>query len=207
MPIRRVAAALFAAFAIHAQPVDFVLALDTSHGTEQVIGLIRTRAFGEQDRAAVVGFQNGAQLWQPLTARMRDVEKAVNRAGVRWGMGRGGVMVNANVTADVGAALATALDELDRRGQSGRLRAIVLLFGSEDRGLSGRAKALETRLRATGTRLYAVAIDRSAGAPRGAIATYPAMTARFVRELAEASGGKLYSRNWDLDKIVESARK
>ncbi len=49
---------------LRAQPLDIILVLEMSPGTEQAIGLIRERAFQEDDRAGVIGFSRTAQVLQ-----------------------------------------------------------------------------------------------------------------------------------------------
>jgi len=85
----RAACGVFGRIAWHSlsrTPVDVILTLETSPGTEQAIGLIRPRAFQQGDRAGVIGFhqQGDARSCSPLrtiarATRVRTSNEPVSR--------------------------------------------------------------------------------------------------------------------------------
>jgi hypothetical protein len=199
---------------LSAQPVDVILTLETSPGTEQTIGLIRPRVFQQGDRAAVITFTNrAAQVLQPLTNDREALASALQRAGIRVGVGIGGVQINSNWTADIVGAIKQSCEELQRSEFSERKRAVVVLFGSEDPALRTNLETLKAALGAANARLYAVLVDRSAGergTPPGrqvrVVQPFPASTAQLMAELAKDSGGRIFRGGWELKDILKELR-
>jgi hypothetical protein len=78
---------------------------------------------------------------------------------------------------------------------------------------------LKARLKTAGVRLYAVLVQRTAAQDPSSLNQrripsvpptgnpVPVLTAQFVSELTEHSGGRMYRRNWDLADILKAARK
>lgn len=200
---------------LHGQPLDVMLTLETSPGTEQAIGLLRPRVLHPGDRAGVIGFTGGAtHVLQPLTDDHEALASALQRAGIRVGVGLGGVQINSTWTVDLVAAIKQACQELRRSDLAERRRAVVVLFGSDDPQLRTHLEAVKAVLGAVNARLYAVVIDRSAGereSPPGRqvriFQPFPGLTAQLMSELAEHSGGRLFRRGWDLKDILKELRK
>jgi hypothetical protein len=199
-----------------AQPLDTMLVLEMSEGTEHATGLIRPRAFPEDDRAGVVGFLSTAEVFQALTEDRDKLAAALQRAGFRAGgaiVQGGRVATVSNVTAGVGAALFKACGEFGAQAATERKRAIVIVFGSEDPSLGAQLGSLKALLSSAGIRLYAVAVQRidphgSPLSPRTGVSyPFPVMTARLLSELAGESGGRIFQRNWDLKKILAEAHR
>jgi hypothetical protein len=202
-----------------AQPLDVILVMEMSPGTEQAIGLIRERAFQEDDRAGVIGFIRTAQLLQPLTDDRDKIATALQRSGTRGGVAVGGPdrgQIGMSGTVDLAGALIKACDELSEHGGSDRQRAIIVLFAGEDPNLSARLDTLQARLSGVGARLYAVMVQRinaleTPGMPRTGASRFPmpsaVITPRLMSQLAEESGGRIYKGGWDLKKILQAARK
>jgi Mg-chelatase subunit ChlD len=198
--------------------LDVILVMEMSPGTEQAIGLIRERAFQEDDRAGVIGFIRTAQLLQPLTDDRDKIATALQRSGTRGGVAVGGPdrgQIGMSGTVDLAGALSKACDELSEHG-SDRKRAIIVLFAGEDPNLSARLDTLQARLSGDDARLYAVMVQRinaleSPGMPRTGASRFPmpsaVITPRLMSELAEESGGRIYKGGWDLKKILQAARK
>lgn len=204
-------AALVCVTSLRAQPLDAMLVLETSSGTEQAIGLIRPQAFEDTDQAGVIGFQRVAQVIQPLTDDHDDLAKALQRAGIRVGIGVSGVLVNPNPAVDIVGAVKNACAELKEGSSVGRKRAIILLFASEDPALSGSVDGLKQSLKAVEARLYVVAIQRpdrqERSRPGRSPYPFPIITAQILSRLASDSGGKMFRANWDLKAILAEARK
>ncbi len=196
------------------QPVDVMLTLETSPGTEQAIGLLRPRVFQEGDRAGVIGFTNRAtHVLQPLTEDHEALESALQRAGTRVGVGLGGVQINSTWTVDLVAPIKQACRELERSELSERRRAVVVLFGSDDPELRIHLEDVKVALGAANARLYAVVIDRSAGergSPPGRqvriLQPFPGLTAQLMADLAKHSGGRIFRGGWDLKDILKELR-
>ena len=195
------------------QGLDVMFVLETSPGTEQAIGLIRTRDLKEGDRAGVIGFTNAARVLQPLTQDREKIATALQRAGTRITIGLGGGPgVAMNSTADVSGAIQQACRELEQDSAPDSKHAVLVFFTSEDPGLSARLGSLKEALQAARGRLFAVVIQRVAGpefprAPRAQTYPFPAMTAKLLSEVARESGGRIYQRAWDLKEILAEARK
>lgn len=193
------------------QGLDIMLVVDMSPGTEQAIGLIQPRVFGDTDRAGVVGAGRTSQVIQPLTDDREDLAAALRRAAIRVGVAvGGGLPININLTVDLASALRKACAEFEQDSSTGRKRAILVLFASDDPGLSAHLDAVQTALRTTRVRLFAVVIQRVDGqqGPLSARAGgYPVMTAQFISQLTKESGGRIYRSNWDLREILAAARK
>jgi hypothetical protein len=217
MMIPRLAGGLvFALGVLCGQPLDTMLVLETSAGTEHATGLIRPGAFSEDDRAGVAGFLWHAQVLQPLTADRAKLAAGLRRAGFRAGgavVQSGKVVTPSNTTANLSEALLEACGEFGPGDPAGPNRAIVVVFGSEDPGLRTHLGALRSALAAAKVRLYAVAVQRSdPNAPpmsprKGLTYPFPVMTTRLLSELAEEFGGRVLQRHWDLKKILAEARR
>lgn len=200
---------------VHAQPVELMLTLETSPGTEQAIGLLNPRLLQKGDRAGVIGFNGRAlRVLQPLTDDREALWSALQRAGVRVGVAVGGAQIDSTWTIDLAAAIQGACEELRRSELNESRRAVVVLFGTEDRELGSHLAAAKTALNAAHARLYAVAIDRSAaerasppGRPVRTLHPFPALTAQLMSELAEYSGGLTFRGAWDLKEILKELRK
>jgi hypothetical protein len=197
------------------QPLDTMLVLEMSEGSEHATGLIRPRAFAEDDRAGVIGFLRTAEVLQPLTEDRNKLAAALQRAGSRAGgaLVQGGkVRTASSVTAGLSTALLRACSELGQEDPAGRNRAILVVFGSEDPGLHTRIGAIRSSLAAAHARLYAIAVQRSDPnapplSPRtGVTYPFPVVTTRLMSELVEEFGGRVFERNWDLKKILAAAR-
>src|SRR5262245_16987293 len=104
--------------------------LETSPGTEQTIGLIRTRDLKEGDRAGVIGFTNAVHMLQPLTQDREKIATALQRAGTRItiGLGGGGRGVAMNSTADVSGAIQEASRELEQDSAPDSKHAVLVFF-------------------------------------------------------------------------------
>jgi hypothetical protein len=126
-----VCSVLFVA-SLSAQESDVMFVLETSPGTEQAIGLIRSKELKESDRAGVIAFRESVQLMQSLTQNRDALDTALQRAGTRiavgLGSGRGGAM---SFPVNVAGAIQEACDKFGD-GDSDRKRVIILLFASED---------------------------------------------------------------------------
>ena len=202
-----------------AQPLDVMLVLETSLGTERTTGLIHPRVLREDDRAGLIGFHRTAVLLQPLTADREELAAALQRSGARAGIivgGRGSEPLNSNPAVDLVAALKEACREFGRLESNERKRAVVVFFAGEDPNLTAQLVALGTALSMANARLYGVVVQRvdapgPPGIPRTGPAQLPApaplMTARLLSQLAEESGGRIFRRNWDLKEILAEARK
>jgi hypothetical protein len=216
MAILRIAVAFGVSLGVLcAQPLDTMLVLEMSEGTEHATGLIRPRAFSENDRAGVIGFLRTPQVLQPLTEDRARLAAALQRAGFRAGgaVVQGGQVSSAsNIMVGIAAALFQACAELGEPTDR-RKRAIILVFGSDDATLSGNMDSLKATLATAQARLYAIAVQRSDPnvpplSPRtGVTYPFPVLAAQLLSELAEQSGGRLFKRNWDLKKILAEARK
>jgi hypothetical protein len=217
MTIARLACALALSLGVLCgQPLDTMLVLEMSQGTEHATGLIRPGAFSEDDRAGVIGFLRTPQLLQPLTEDRDKLATALQRAGFRSGgaiVQGGRVRTASSTTAGLAAALLRACSEFGPGDPAGRNRAIVVVFGSEDPGLRPQLGALRSTLAAANARLYAIAVQRSDPnapplSPRtGLWYPFPVMTARLMSQLADEFGGRVFERNWDLKKILAEARR
>ncbi|MEX2264130.1 MAG: hypothetical protein WD696_19410 [Bryobacteraceae bacterium] len=210
--LRLVCVSLLSLGVLCGQPLDSMLVLETSPGTEHTTGLIHPRAFEGAGRAGVIGFQRTARVLLPLTEDRDELADALQRAGVRVGVGMGGVQINSNLTVDLVAALKQACGEFGRDDSTERKRAVIVFFGSEDPNLSANLDTLKAALSGADARLYGIAVQRVAGRETPVdrwTRTYPfpAITARLMSELAEESGGKIFKSTWDLRKILAAARK
>jgi hypothetical protein len=186
------------------QGLDVMFVLETSPGTEQQIGLIRPRDLKENDRAGVIVFTRSAQLLQPLTENREELAKALQRAGIRIGIGIGAAFqAPRGDTVDLSGALRQAFREFGDGGLEGRKRVILVLAASEDPRLAGNLDSLKTMLAASEARLFAVAITRSARRTY----SFPVMTAQLLNQLAKDSGGRVFRGAWDLKTILAAARK
>lgn len=217
MTLLRLAAGLAVSLGVLCgQPLDTMLVLEMSEGTEHATGLIRPGAFPEDDRAGVVGFLRTAQVLQPLTEDRDKLAAALQRAGFR----AGGAIVQgdrvktaSNLSVGVAAALFKACGEVGEGGASERKRAIVVVFGTEDPNLSTHLDALKAMLSAASARLYAVAVQRidphesPLSGRTGVSYPFPVTTVQLMSQLAGESGGRVFQRNWDLRKILADARK
>jgi Mg-chelatase subunit ChlD len=181
-------------------PVEVMLVLETSPGTEQAIGLIRARAFQQADRAGVVTVNGRAvQVLQTPTGDHDAIDAALQRAGIRVTANVGRVQINGAMTVDLASAIQQACEQLRRGEFEKHRRGVVVLFGSEDPGLSTRLDGVKTALQAADARLYAALVDRGA--------LVPVLTAQLMKELAEGTGGKIYRRGWELKEVVKELRK
>jgi hypothetical protein len=195
------------------QALDVMFVLETSPGTEQTIGLIRPKDLKEADRAGVIGFVTAPQVIQPLTDDRERLATALRRAGIRITIGLGGGQgTPLNLPADLAGAIHLACRELDQGDGAVRKSAVLVFFTSEDPSLSARLDSLKLDLRAAKARLFAVVIQRVLppqvpGRPDIHSYPFPTMTAQLLSELATASGGRVFKRNWDLKEILTEARK
>lgn len=208
--MRTVGLVLLTVVAVWGGPLETMLVLEATPGTEQAIGLIRPRVFQEGERAGVVGYARTAQMLQPLTADRDALAEALRRAGVRVVVGVGGAPLDAIMTVDVTGAIRKACDAFGPQSEDDR-RAVVVWFQNEDPRLGANLDGLKTRLRAAGARLYAIVIPRAPTAPNALFRTGPApapvMTAQYLSDLAAASGGRIFRQHWDLEEILEQARR
>jgi len=198
------------------QPLDAMLVLEASPGTEHINNLIRAKVLRDGDRAGVIAFDQRTAVLQPLTSDREKIDDAVRRAGscISGSVGTGnGVPYNINMTADLSSALQEACAELEADAPAGRRPVIVVWFGSDDLNLSRRLDSLKAAVRTSNARLYAIAVQRAStqpsplGPPRiQASYPFPVLTARLMSELVEQLGGRIYKRNWDLKQILEDAR-
>jgi len=196
------------------RPIDLVLAVETTVGTEQSIGLLNRRALEKGDRAGVLGISgSNVKILQSLTDDREALASALQHAGARIGVAMSGIPIRSSWTSDLSSVIARACEELERNGVNER-RAILLLFASEDPTMASRLATLQSNLAAANARLYAVQIyRRSEDQPnrRGSvIPTFPSITAsteRSIAELTEHSGGRLFRGAWDLRDIVKDIRK
>jgi len=186
---------------VWAQGLDIMFVLETSPGTEQQIGLIRSRDLKEDDRAGVIGFTRSVQLLQPLTENREDLAKALQRAGIRIAIGAR-FQANRYGSVNLSEALRQSFGEFGVGG-SGRKRAIVLLAASEDPRLAGNLDSLQAMLAESEARLFVVAITRVSGR----VYSFPTVTIQFLDQLAKDSGGRVFRGAWDLKSILASARK
>jgi hypothetical protein len=196
------------------QPLEAILTLETSPGTEQAIGLLHPRAFREGDFAGVVAFAGGEPRVLLRPSENRDaLASALQRAGIRVGMEVGSVRINDNQTAHLTRAIKLACEQIKQSNIDLKRRAIIVLFGSADPELPSQMQALKSALDAVDARLYGVAIDRAVQQRRNPLGGYPEispsliLTTQLLSELAGYSGGKFFRRNWDLKDILEHARK
>lgn len=196
------------------RPFDLILALDTSPGTEQSIGLLNRRAFELRDRVGVVSISGAnVRLSQPLTENREILASALQKAGSRVGIGFGGAQISFKGSIDIATTLDKACKEIDQNGQH-KNRAILLLFGTEDPGLESHLSGLGSLLKTTGTHLYVVAINRDANQQTRrstmsvpTLPRFPGLTAQLMSDLAKRSGGQIYRGAWDLRDIVKDIRK
>ena len=207
--------ALLAPFALlNAQPLDVIVAMEMSPGTEHATGLIQARHFPDGDRAGIVGFRGHAEILQPLTDDNDAIARALQKAGARVGVELGaGVAINTAFRADVVGAIKEACAELGEP-DSQRKHAIVLLFAGEDPTLRSHQEVIQQLLSAAQARLYAVAITRMNATDQGPLArrpnltyNFPALTAQLLSKIAKDSGGKIYKGGWDMKDILKDARK
>src|SRR5262249_52536938 len=129
------------------QGLDVMFVLETLPGTEQTIGLIRTRDLKEGDRAGVIGFTNAVHMLQPLTQDGEKIATALQRAGTRITIGLGGGPgIAMNSTADVSGAIQQACRELEQDSAPESKHAVLVFFTSEDPDLSAHLGALKAAL-------------------------------------------------------------
>jgi len=200
---------------IWAQGLNVMFVLETSPGTEQQIGLIRPRDLKEGDRAGVIVFTRTVQLVQPLTENREDLAKALQLAGIRISIGvqrtvktfprpsNEPVSGSQDGTVDLYGALRQAYREFGDAGPEGPKHVIIVLAASEDPRLGGNLDSLKSLLAVSKARLFAIAITR--GSERAY--SFPGMTAQFLNQLAEDSGGRVFRGPWDLKSILAAARK
>jgi len=194
---------------LSAEPLDTMMVLEMYPGTEQAVGLIRPNAFPDGDRAGTIGFTRTAQMLQPLSDTHEEIAAGLRRSGVRAGIQAVPAGGAPQYTIDLAAALKMAIGDFESSGPAGRRRAILLLFASEDAGLAPHMTTLKDLLRVAQIKLYAVVVQRTNNRPPAGRppAPFPTMTAQLVNQLTDASGGKIYRRNWDLGAILADARK
>jgi hypothetical protein len=189
--------------------------LESSPGTEQQIGLIRSRDLKEGDRAGIIGYARSVFLLQPLTEDREALAKALQRAGMRITIdpysgqppagGRrspGGQTVPGD-RADLSGALRQALRELGDSGSEMRKPVVIVLAANEDPTMGGNLDSIKALAAASRTRVFAVAI--TVGSGRGY--SFPVMTVQFLDQLAKDSGGRVFRGAWDLKSILAAARK
>jgi hypothetical protein len=204
---------------LYGQPLDTMLVLEMSPGTERAIDLIRPDVLHEDDRAGVIGFFNSVYVLQPLTENRDALAAALQRVGVRVGIAIGGPdrrQIESNFTVELVAALKKACGEFGQRGASERQRAILVFFAGEDPVLTAHLDTLEAMLGAANARLYAVVVPRinapdvpkttQTGEPILSVPS-PSLTAQLISQLAEKSGGRIFRRNWELKEILRLARR
>jgi hypothetical protein len=216
LPLRAALLCLVFLRAVSGQSLDVMLVLEASPGTEHINSLIRSKAFQDGDRAGVIAFHQRAEVLQPLSSDRKKIDDAVWRAASRisGAVGTGnGVPYNINMTVDLSTALQQACAEFDAAAPAGRRPVIVIWFGSDDLNLSRRLDSLESVVRASHARLYAVAVQRAStqpsplGPPRvQASYPFPVLTAQLMSEFVAEFGGRIYKRNWSLKEILEDAR-
>lgn len=204
-----------------AQPLDLLFALETTPGTEQATGLIRSKDLGDDDRAGVVAFHRSAELVSSLSADKDRLDRALDEAGARIGVAIGindGAPLNRAFTVDIAGAIRQAGVEL-AASPAGRSRAILLFYAGDDPTLAAKMSSLEALLEEKGIRLYGVLVYRTEmagppGLPRVGRPTRspqpvqtPIVTTRLLARLAKRSGGKIFESNWRLHKVLEAARR
>ena len=183
-----------------APPAEVMLVLETSPGTEQAIGLLRARSFAQADRAGVVTVNGRAvQVLQTPTGDHDAIDAALQRAGIRITGNAGRVRINNPVTADLASAIQQACEQLRRSEFEKHRRGLIVLFASDDPGLPARLDGVRSALHAADARLYAVLVDRGGMAP--------VLTGQLIAELAEASGGKIYRRGWEIKEVLRELRR
>lgn len=202
---------------VAAQPVDVMLVLEATIGTEQAIDLIRPKVLETGDRAGVVTFSDRtAQTSQPLTEDREELASALERAGIRMGGSFGSIQINNMRSVNISAAVKKGCEALRREGSNEeRARAIILFFGSDDPDLGRRIEETKAALGGARARLYAIVIDRGAylrgGPTRNTrprrLPPYPTATVRILSDLAEQSGGQMYPRAWEFKEILDHTRK
>ncbi|MBK9170063.1 MAG: hypothetical protein IPM24_21735 [Bryobacterales bacterium] len=198
--------------AVQAQPLDTVLVLETTPGTEQAIGLIRPRDFREDDRVAVIGFDHSARVLQPLTADREILKRTLRYAGTRITIGAGsGNLSGATWRVDLVRAIELACAAFPGEETGGRGRAIVVLAAGEDPNLARQPGTLERAIDVAGARLYPVAVyrvdERGRLIARSRSAPPVPVTWLGLVRLADASGGRAAPDRWDLQEILSSARR
>ena len=210
------------AVALYGQPVDLMLALETTPGTEQATGLIRARDLGEDARAGVVAFHRSAELVLSLTDDKDRVRQKLQEAGANVGVAVGmnrGAPLNRSFTVDIADAIAKAGAELSS-SPADHKRAVLVFYAGEDPNLAAQMDSLEAMLESKRIRLYGVLVYRTdmSGPPgmpqigrpgqrRPEPIQTPVVTTQLLSRLARRSGGKNFQTNWRLSKILESARR
>ena len=213
---------LFLASGLHAQPVDLVLALETTPGTEQATGQIRARDLGDDDRAGIVVFHRSAELVLGLTEDKKRLARKLEEAGANVGIAVGindGAPLNRSFTVKLADAIQKAGNELSG-GPADRKRAILVFYAGEDPSLAAHMDSLEALLESKRIRLYGVLVYRTdmagpAGMPsigrpgqkQPEVIQTPVVTTQLLSRLAKRSGGKVFQTNWRMRKILESARR
>lgn len=162
-----------------AQPVDVVLALDSSGSmlSNDPTGVRKTAAAAfvdallADDRVAVVDFDSSARVLQPLTTDHVAVKTAITR-------------INSSGGTSLTAAMTTSLNELSARGQADQ-QIIVLLTD----GIGSYSSTLTQRAVDAGVTVYTVGLGRGTDeALLGRIASETGGTFFLVPD-AEGLGG------------------
>jgi hypothetical protein len=219
MWMTRLCAAFFSALlvgSLGAGPLDVMLVLEASQGTEHIYGLIRPKMFEQDDRAGVIAFNQGSAVLQPLTSDRGKINEGLRHASSRINAAVGpgnGIPYNINMSTNLSTALGQAFAEFDHDPSAGRERIVVAWFGSEDHSLSRNMEALRAAAHRAHARLYAIAVQRANSLPRPygsprleASYPYPTFTTQVLSQLIEDVGGQVFKTNWDLKEILKDAR-
>ncbi len=207
---------------LQAQPLDLVITLEMTPGTEQATGLIRPSELGDDDRAGIVAFHRSAELALALTADKERIRRKLEEAGSHVGVTIGindGAPLNRSFTVDLADAVRKAGVELSATPPESK-RAIVVFYAGEDPSLAAHMESLEAMLESRRIRLYGVLVYRTdmtgppgmpnigrPGSRRPQPIQSPVVTTQLLSRLAKRSGGKVFQSNWRLHKILESARR
>lgn len=214
-PIFLLVAAILTNFALAAQPVEVVLVLDTSPGTEQSTDRIRPKTFGADDRVGVVGATAPSRLLLGLTEDKKRLADSLQRAGIRLGGAVGGISVAQNSTLDLVGAISVACEQFRETTERPNVRAIIVLFAGEDRALPMAAQRLQAKLDAVHAKLIAIQITRTPvnlgqsrstrTIPGGPVPTTPLLTTETLADLAHGSGGRIYRQAWEFKEVLKEA--
>lgn len=204
-----------AAFLLAGVPLlaaDIVLVLETGAGMERYLAPIRVPVIPAGDRVALMTLGGKPRLRQKFTSDQTVLDGAIGRAtvaGIHVGPWSG-----IRTEAPVYKAI-TAACKLFDTAPPGK-RAVIILFGSEDRAPSGEAVRAVAAAHAS---VYPVAVSkvgppdwgdkartpptvpgRMPGQP--GLLPLPEATLKTLTELARVSGGEAFTGRFDLPKLI-----
>lgn len=197
-----------------AQPLDVMLILDTSAGTEQSTDRIQPKFFGASDRVGAISAAPPSRLLLSLTGDKKRLGDTLQKAAWRIGGTVGRVAVTQNPTLDIAGAIAKACEQFSEAAEGPGKKVIIVVFAGEDRALPMAAPRLRASIDAVHAKLIAILVTRTpvdAGPSRlprtipGPIV--PVLTAETLAELAQLSGGRIYRQAWDLKDVLKEARR